>query len=143
MLFRSNTQDDLDLFILPGYHRPIALNRPNEDGGGGVALYISSEYNFKVREDLTYNSNESQCLFTEADRNNISVLIGVSYKPPSANIESYSQSLSDILDKLDNCSKKCFLAGDFNIDLLKCESHIETNSFFNRLLTYSFFPTIF
>ena len=95
-----------------------------------------------MRENLTYNSNESQCLFTEADRNNISVLIGVSYKPPSANIESYSQSLSDILDKLDNCSKKCFLAGDFNIDLLKCESHIETNSFFNRLLTYSFFPTI-
>ena len=50
--------------------------------------------------------------------------------------------MSEILDKLENSNKKCFVAGDFNIDLLKCKTNAETNSFFNRLLTYSFFPTI-
>ena len=95
-----------------------------------------------MREDLSYNSNETQFTFVEVERKKFDTLIGVTYKPPKTNIETYSNCFSDILDKLENSYKKCFVAGDFNIDLLKCETNAETNSFFNRLLTYSFFPTI-
>ena len=118
------------------------LNRPNEDGGGGIVLYISNDYNFKKREDLSYNSNETQFTFVEVERKKLKSPAGVTYKPPKTNVETYSNCLSEILDKLENSNKKCFVAGDFNIDLLKCETNTETNSFFTRLLTYSFFPTI-
>ena len=137
-----NSNDDIELFALPGYHLPITLNRPNEDGGGGIALYISNDYNFKKREDLSYNSNETQFTFIEVERKKLKSLVGVTYKPPKTNVETYSNCLSEILDKLENSNKKCFVAGYFNIDLLRCETNTETNSFFNKLLTYPFFPTI-
>ena len=135
-------KNDVSSSSLDNYHEPIILNRPNEDGGCGIALYIHNNYTYRVQNDLTHNSNDSQFLFAEIVKYNISTLIGVSYKPPNVNIDSYSLILSNLLDKLENTSKNIFIAGDFNIDLLKSENNEETNSFFNNLLTYSLFPTI-
>lgn len=132
--------DDLNFFTLPNFHPPIILNRPNEDGGG-VALYINNEFNFSVRDDLTYNSDESQFLFVQLVRKNTKFLIGVTYKQPKTNIESYSLCLTKLLDKLEKNSMNCYIAGDFNIDLLKSDIDERTSSFFNNL-SYSFFPSI-
>ena len=68
-----NSNDDIELFALPGYHLPITLNRPNEDGGRGIVLYISNDYNFKKREDLSYNSNETQFTFVKVERKKIEI----------------------------------------------------------------------
>ena len=91
-----NSNDDIELFALPGYHLLITLNRPNEDGGGGIALYINNDYNFKMREDLFYNSNETQFTFVEVERKKFNTLVGVTYKPPKTNIETYSNCFSEI-----------------------------------------------
>lgn len=47
-----------------------------------------------------------------------------------------------LLDNLEKSCKNCYIAGDFNIDLFRMDSNNETSSFFNNLLTYSFFPSI-
>ena len=65
----------------------------------------------------------------------------VTYKPPKTNIDSYSDVFTELLDKLHD-PKNCYIAGDFNIDLLKSDSNVETNAFVDTLLSYSFFPTI-
>ena len=119
------------MFVLPGYHLPITLNRPSEDGGGGIALYISNDYNFKKREDLSYNSNETQFTFVEVERKKLKSLVGVTYNPPKTNVKTYLNCLSEILDKLENSNKKCFVAGDFNIDLLKCEFKYAVHTFYD------------
>lgn len=36
----------------------------------------------------------------------------------------------------------CYIAGDFNIDLLKSDIDERTSSIFNNQLSYSFFPSI-
>ena len=127
---------------MDGYNTLITLNRPNEDGGGGVALYVSKSYNFKILDNLSYNSNDSQFLLAKIEKNNNSIIVGVTYKPPNTSIDSYSNTFKELLDNFESNTTSCFIAGDFNIDLLKSENHQETNSFFNSLLTYSFFPTI-
>lgn len=99
------------------------LNRPNEDGGGGVALYIRNNHNFKIRNDL----------FVEVEKDNVNKMVSVSYKPPKINTE--------LLDRLQNNMKNCYIAGDFNIDLLKSDSNAETNAFVDTLFSYSFFPS--
>lgn len=134
--------DDINLYVLPNYHSPVFLNRPNEDGGGGLALYISIDYNFKRCENITYNSDDTQFLFVEIEKMNIKTLIGVTYKPPKTSIDSYLSCFSTLLDKIGNNARNCFIAGDYNIDLLKVDNNEETSSFFNNLLSYSYFPSI-
>ena len=81
-------KDDVNSFQLPNYHEPIFLNRPNEDGGGGVGLYVSNEFNFRSKE-LAYNSNESQILFVDIEKRNHRKLVGVTYKPPKTDIDAF------------------------------------------------------
>ena len=132
-------KDDLQTCILDNYHPPIFLNRPSASGGG-VALYVIHQYIFKLRDDWIYNSNETQIIFAELERKKGKTIVGVTYKPPHTGIDDYSSCLLSILDNLDK--NKCFLAGDFNIDLLKSDNHDETSLFFNDLLSYSYFPSI-
>ena len=69
-------KDDLQSYILDNYHPPIFLNRPS-DSEGGIALYVIHEYNFKLRDDWTYNSNETQIMFAELERKNRKITVGV------------------------------------------------------------------
>ena len=61
-------KDDVNSFGLPDYHKPIFLSRPNENGSGGVGLYISKEFNFRLSDELAYNRNESQILFVDKEK---------------------------------------------------------------------------
>ena len=90
-------KDDVNSFELPDYHKPIFLNRPNEDGGGGVGLYISKEFNFRLSDELAYNSNESQIVFVDIEKRNNRKLIGVTYKPPKTDIDTFSYYFNFII----------------------------------------------
>ena len=57
------------------------------------------------------------------------------------NLRTLALTVSRVL-ALDNQRKTSYIAGDFNIDLLKYESHAPTASFVNCLFSYSFFPFI-
>ena len=39
-------------------------------------------------------------------------------------------------------NKRCYIMGDFNIDLLKCDQNSTVNTFVNLMYSYSFFPCI-
>ena len=47
-----------------------------------------------------------------------------------------------IVDKIHREKKYCVLLGDFNLDLLKFESHLSTENFLNTLGSYYFQPQI-
>ena len=60
---------------------------------------------------------ESQVIELTAKPKNI--LIGIIYRPPNGRLEEFKECLSNLLQTLDLENKKCFLMGDFNLDLLK------------------------
>jgi len=49
------------------------------------------------------------------------LIVEVIYRPPNDGLDLFKNSLSDLPQKVDAQKKKCFLMGDFNIDLLKIE----------------------
>ena len=70
------------------------------------------------------------------------LLIGVIYRPPNENYNLFEDRLSDILQLINRENKKCFLMGDFNVDLLKYNTNDNTNNFINQMYSLSFYPLI-
>lgn len=77
-------------FNLQGY-KLITNNRQGKIGGG-VALYVDCELNFKIREDLNCCDDALESLFVEISvPKTKDIIAGVMYKPPSA---SYTEFLN-------------------------------------------------
>ena len=64
------------------------------------------------------------------------------YRPPNNKFEIFENAINTILYKVERENKICYLAGDYNIDLLKSESCDFSNRFIEQLFTSSFFPLI-
>ena len=50
--------------------------------------------------------------------------------------------MDPFLQKISDENKQCVLMGDFNIDLLKCDSNNDSNSFYNMLSSNFFTPSV-
>ena len=102
-----------------------------------------------MRNDLRLvypGSGQFQSTFLEIvlpDKKNI--VIGFIYRHPSSTI-SVDQFTNDhiepLLQKIAPENKMCTLMGDFNIDLLKIDSVISSNHFFNTMCSNFFAPYI-
>ena len=102
-----------------------------------------------MRNDLKLvypGSGQFESTFLEIvlpDKKNI--VIGCVYRHPSSTI-SVDQFTNDhiepLLQKIVSENKMCTLMGDFNIDLLKIDSVISSNHFFNTMYSNFFAPYI-
>ena len=57
-------------------------------------------------------------------------------------VEEFKEGLSGLLQTLDLENKKCFLMGDFNLDLLKIEENRHIKDFTNIMFSSAFYPLI-
>ena len=53
-----------------------------------------------------------------------------------------NEFLHPTLDKLNTKNRKVIITGDFNYDLIKYESHKQTNEFYDLMSSYSYRPLI-
>ena len=87
---------------------------------GGVALYISSDYLSKRREDLEHSDFE--LLFVEVKINSLTFVCGVCYRPPNYNSIVNNALLDHLQFCLDEINKIpgtfVLLFGDFNADFV-------------------------
>ena len=70
------------------------------------------------------------------------VVIGVIYKPPESNTDTFVAHFSDVLGIISKERKQCILMGDFNLDLIKVDNSNQTKDFVHSLYTNAFYPTI-
>ena len=128
-------------FNLKGYDF-ISQNRHGKKGGG-VGLYVVGKLQYKPRQDLNINRDETiESTFVEiTTKIGESIVVGVIYRPPNNKYDSFENAINAILSKIDKENKICYLMGDFNIDLLKSESCVFANKFTEQLFT-SFYPLI-
>ena len=68
--------------------------------------------------------------------------VGSSIRHPHGNFDNFLNHLNVIVDKIYHEKKYYVLLGDFNLDLLKFESHPSTENFLNTLGSYYFQPQI-
>ena len=133
-----------DLYNMPKYN---CINRfRKQRRWGGVSLYIRNDIKYMSRPDLEYFDGEMESLFIEIDKNvfNLAsnVVVGVIYRMPNTWMEVFNDRMSDIMNIVQRERKICYFLGDFNVDLLKYESHQSTAAFLDTLYSYNVFPLI-
>ena len=135
------TKNNFDLYNLSGYS---FLEKHREDrGGGGVGLFIPDNMNFIHRNDLSLFNNTIESLFIEAKlKDSKSVVIGVVYRPPGGKLSDFNDALNDILAAVKSEKKTCYLMGDWNINLLSFDTHVDTSSFVDMMYSYGYLPLI-
>jgi exonuclease III len=125
---------------LPGY---CFLSQPSESNAGGVGFYINEKIDFSIRDDITETNSNFEALWIEIDNKSKSNLVcGVIYRHPKSDIDEFMKYLNSTVEKIHRERKCCIMMGDFNIDLLKYNSHQETDDFINALCTLFFHPQI-
>jgi len=137
------SNDTNECFLnIPGYKRHLK-SRVNRTGGG-VALFVQDNLSFTVRKDLdNIMPDYVDTAFVDViEGRNSKFTVGVVYRPPDGELSIFNDCYFKLLDKLSGCKSKCYIAGDFNINLLNCDKHMETETFLNGLFSHHYFPTI-
>ena len=83
---------------------------------------------------------ESCCIEIENDKNR-NIIVGVIYRSHTS-IGCFNADIDSILQILTKENKIHYLLGDFNIDLLKDETHRPTSDFLDLIYSYHLVPTI-
>jgi hypothetical protein len=135
--------DNYDLCQLIGYTGEHAYR--TDRIGGGVSLFVSEYIQYHRRTDLEEFCNFIESLFIEIPYDNINftkgTVIGVIYRPPGTDIESFLNLFNDIIGKIGN-NKHIYIMGDFNINLFNSDTHSPTSQFIDSLYSKSLFPLI-
>ena len=124
-----------------------SVNNYREDRrGGGVSLLIRNDIDFVRRSDLDILSCSTESVFVEIPKSCINskknVIVGSIYRPPNTNCEEFLDYIKNVLDKINLENKICYLAGDYNLNLLNAEKHTYTNEFIDVLFMNYFVPLI-
>ena len=129
---------------LPNYS---FIHNTSDSSAGGTGLYISNKLTFIPRDDLSLNlfcSKFLESTFCEIKfKNKQNLLVGCIYRHPSMDIEFFNvEFLSPFLNKISRENKLCVLLGDFNINLLNCDSCHPIGEFLDTLGSYRMLPYI-
>lgn len=104
-------QTDANSFQMPGYAL-ISDNRTHSTGGG-EALFVRSDYTFRVRNDLKIDHIENIWIETQ------DMIIGVIYTPPNFCNPDFLDRLEETLNSIFLSKKKSFIMGDTNTKPLR------------------------
>lgn len=135
-------------YSLEGYHDIISRTRgPNDDGRGGVALFLKDYFTYKLREDLSvFIPHVFESIFVEIilprEKN---IIVGCIYRPntlPLADVDICCHNLLEIVDLVNAERKSLFLTGDFNVDLLNYSKQRKTTNFVDHLFGRGILPLI-
>ena len=129
--------------VVPGYS---FVSRCREGSrGGGVGFFIKDNVAYEeIEADWTramHSTFESMFIKLHQDKRK-DIIVGVVYRPPGHSVDDFNTDIDCMLSKLNGSNSNLILAGDFNINLLKIETHSSTRAFFNIMTSYQLMPTI-
>ena len=95
--------------------------------GGRVGLYVKNCLNFNVCNDLTImNEKTFESIFINIQFVNKEITCGTIYTSPQHSKDAFSKFFSHLQNTvtiLNKSKNKCFIMGDFNIDLLDIKNN--------------------
>ena len=102
-----------------------------------MSLYIQQSLPYKLRNDLSIFTEDLESIFLEITLpRSQPIVVGCIYRPPNTNLVAFISSLNASLHSIRQEKKPCYLAGDFNVDLLKAESHVPSTEFLELLYSH-------
>ena len=111
-----------------------------------MGIFLKNHLNYSKRNDLNVFNEICELLFVEIDRTKLikakNIVIGVIYRPPNTEISHFIEIMKDIMEKIKNENKICYLLGDYNINLINVDSHNLTSEFNDIMYSGGFIPLI-
>lgn len=121
-------------FNIPGYksiHQPRSENRT----GGGTCLFLHNSINYKLRSNLSINTDDCESLTVELiNQNTRNIIVTVMYRKPAGIFKEFKRHFKSHLTKLDHLNKHIYIAGDLNLNILEYTSKNEVKTFVDTLL---------
>ena len=136
------TDDIQHLYNVPNYN---VVNANLSRHSGGLALYVHTSHRYIVRHDLNIKYDSIETLFIEIitnQDNGSNRVVGVIYRRPNTDIKQFLEKYNNILSLISDEGKKCYLAGDYNINLLKYKNDNTVTEFISTCYTKLFFNSI-
>ena len=126
---------------LPNYE---IIDTRTEASKGGTLLYISDRLVYKPRQDLNiYESKKIESTFIEViNETGKNIIVGCIYKHHNISIKEFTETISISLSKISKERKTCYLAGNFNINLLQLENNTDIENYFDTITDLNFTPLI-
>ena len=117
------------------------ISEPSYADAEGVAFYIKNDFKYIIRTEFTKSTHHFEALWLEIDfHNQPKLLCEIVYRHPNSNLDNY---INSTIEHIQQENKLCLFMVDFNIDLLKIDSHADSQLFFNSLGTCFFSNHIF
>ena len=123
--------------MISGYN---FLYQPSCTYAGEVGFYVTDDVAYTHRSDLSaQKQNEYVSLWIEIQNSKgRNTICGAFYRHPHGNVDAFLNHINMIVEKVHRENKFCVLLGDFNLDLLKFESHPDTDRLLNTLGAFCF-----
>ena len=129
------------LLKLPEY-KTYAINRKNKLGGG-VCILANNNLRSRCRSDLKVETEFLEHCIIELKTDTRNVLVVSGYRPPNCNIRAFIKEYSKLITSLKkNKHHEIIIGMDHNLDLLKTDTHPQTNEFLETNLRKSLIPCI-
>ena len=108
-------------------------------------IHIDNQYKSKVTCNLnTYEHWEGLVVKVQSNLSKM-FTIGNIYRSPrtrNEDLSAFIDEFTSIMSRLENGNNDIVIAGDFNINLLKLNENEMFSSFFDMLISHSFYPQI-
>ena len=125
------------LYSIPNYK--LIFNSRNTRGGG-LLLAISDEFRFEKLENVCLMLDHIETLFAKVFIDDKIYVIGTVYRPPNSNLTQFFESYKHLLDQIKD--ERCYLSGDYNLDLLQYEKRANIRTFVDLSMELGFLPLI-
>lgn len=134
------TNNVIQDFQLENYQM-YSMNRTNKKGGG-VALYLNDKLKCRLIDNMTTAiDGVMECVTVEIEmESNKNSILSCIYRAPASSIDLFADCIEKVF--LNHSHKNLVICGDFNIDLLKINSHKPTEKFVNTMCTLMLYPKI-
>ena len=106
---------------LPGFEIVRKDRSVNGRSGGGVCIYLRSNINYQIRDDLC--DDHLECVVIEIIRpHSRPFIVSTWYKPPNSPQDIFRQ-FESLIDKVDSEQKDFYLLGDLNCNMQDGSNH--------------------
>ena len=137
----ADNETDMIFFNLPNYTMVYEDSRLSKHGG--LVTYIHNTFSFERLSDNMYNQNSPvyESMFLKIYKKSskfTKYIIGNIYRRPSSTLDELAQFIDEFTTVTQNLQEqhiKSYLCGDYNINLLKIDSLLHYNRFFENITT--------
>ena len=118
-------------------------SQPSKSLFGGCAIYVNSQLDHQVRNDLSVLEDQYATIWVEiSNKKDKNFLCCCLHRHPSSDITKFIDHMTSILQKVQKENKTLLIMGDFNINLYNYCYHTETNDFINLTVSNYLLPHI-